>query len=208
MQSVLNIVENLRKTEIREVIEGRMKEFANFENATSEEIYSEMCFCFLTANYSAAGGLRIQKEIGSGFWKLSLEDLSKELIRLGHRFPNARANYIYESRELKDKIKKILSDLGDDIQRREWIVKNVKGIGMKEASHFLRNIGYSNVAIIDKHIINLMVEEGLMERPKTLTPKKYIEAENILKKLSEKTGFNLGELDLYLWYHKTGKVLK
>ena len=79
---------------------------------------------------------------------------------------------------------------------------------MKEASHFLRNVGYFDLAIIDKHIINLLVAENLIERPKSLSAKKYVEIENILRDLARETGTTLGELDLYLWYEQTGKVLK
>ncbi|HOW37251.1 MAG TPA: N-glycosylase, partial [Candidatus Pacearchaeota archaeon] len=77
-------------------------------------------------------------------------------------------------------------------------------------SHFLRNIGYKNVAIIDFHIVDLLVRENLIEQPKSksLTPKKYLEIENILRKIAEKTKTSLGELDLYLWYKETGTVLK
>ena len=79
---------------------------------------------------------------------------------------------------------------------------------MKEASHFLRNIGFSNYAIIDFHIIDLLVKEKLITRPKTLTPKRYLEIESILETLAKKTKLSLGELDLYLWYMETGKILK
>jgi len=74
----------------------------------------------------------------------------------------------------------------------------------------LRNIGYKNLAIIDFHIIDLLVRYGLIEKPrnKSLTPKRYLEIENALKKISKKTGLHLGELDLYLWYLETGKILK
>lgn len=79
---------------------------------------------------------------------------------------------------------------------------------MKEASHFLRNIGYKNLAIIDFHILDLLEEYKLIEKPKTLSPKNYIEIENVLRELAQKTNTKLGELDLYLWYKETGKILK
>jgi N-glycosylase/DNA lyase len=91
---------------------------------------------------------------------------------------------------------------------REWLVNNVKGLGMKESSHFLRNIGYKDLAIIDFHIVDLLEREKLIERPKTITPKKYLEIEQILAELGKKTNLNLAELDLYLWYLETGKILK
>ena len=79
---------------------------------------------------------------------------------------------------------------------------------MKESSHFLRNIGFFDVAIIDFHIVDLLVKIGLIQKPKSLTKAKYLEIEAILKELSEKVSLTLGELDLFLWYLETGKVLK
>jgi N-glycosylase/DNA lyase len=164
----------------------------------------------MTANFSATGGIKIQKEIDDGFLHLNEENLSQKLSELGHRFPNARAKYVVQSRNKKDELIKLLNEMGDEIVLREWIVKNIKGLGMKESSHFLRNIGFKNLAIIDFHIIDLLANHGLIEKPKnkSLTPKKYIEIENVLHEISKKSGLSLGELDLYLWYLETGKILK
>jgi len=35
----------------------------------------------------------------------------------------------------------------------EWLVKNLTGLGYKEAGHFLRNIGSGKIAILDRHIL-------------------------------------------------------
>ena len=89
------------------------------------------------------------------------------------------------------------------------IVENIKGIGFKEASHFLRNTGHNNVAILDKHVQNIMLENNLIcELPKTMNPKNYVALESLLGSLAKKLGLNQSELDLYLWFLKTGKVLK
>jgi N-glycosylase/DNA lyase len=105
-------------------------------------------------------------------------------------------------------LKDVIVSFGDEAQLREWLVKNVKGIGFKEASHFLRNIGYSNLAILDFHIINVLVKHRLVEKPKTLTKKHYLEIEMLLRDIAEKASLTLAELDLFLWYMETGKILK
>ena len=106
-------------------------------------------------------------------------------------------------------IKDIIQKIKDERTAREWLVNNVKGLGYKEASHFLRNVGYNNVAILDRHILNLMVENKLLkEKPKTLNKKLYLDIENKLELLAKKLGLNLAELDFYMWYLKTGEVLK
>lgn len=209
MKNLIKLVNDLKNSEIKEIVKNRMKEFSYFRNkGTSEGVFLELCFCFMTANFQAKKSWEIQKILGSKFWTLSEADLQQELKRLGHRFWPQRGTRIFEVRYLKDSIKDELRKHKNELEMRGWIVKNLKGLGMKEASHFLRNIGYTDLAIIDKHIINLLVGEELVERPKTLTSKKYIEIENILRKLAKETGTSLGELDLYLWYEQTGKVLK
>jgi N-glycosylase/DNA lyase len=91
--------------------------------------------------------------------------------------------------------------------KREWLVEHIKGLGYKEASHFLRNVGLFDYAIIDKHILNVLREADLI-KAKTMNKKNYLRAEDILKKIAKELRMSLGELDLYLWYMKTGEVLK
>ena len=210
MADIFEDIEGLRNSEIRKVIDSRMEEFKSFREKENGELFNELCFCLLTANFSASGGIKIQNALGNGFYELEEGELAARLAELGHRFPNMRAKFIVEARKHRESIRRVLDSFEDDAGRRDWFAENVKGLGMKEASHFLRNIGYRNVAIIDFHIIDLLVRRGIIERPKSksLTKKKYLEIENELKKISEKTGIELGELDLYLWYRETGKVLK
>jgi len=96
-----------------------------------------MCFCLLTANFNAEKSINIQNKIGKYFCTDSKEELSKKLKVHGHRFPNTRAGYIKESIKIKDKLKDVVK-FHDKNSLREWMVKNVKGLGYKEASHFLR----------------------------------------------------------------------
>jgi N-glycosylase/DNA lyase len=161
----------------------------------------------LTANFNAEKTINIQNTLGNCFLTDSKEQLTIKLKKYGHRFPNTRADYIENSKKYKESLNKIILS-NDKNKIREWIVNNFKGLGYKEASHFLRNIGHDDYAIIDFHIIDLLVEYNLIKKPKTLTKKKYIEIENILKKIAKKTNLSLSELDLYLWYLETGKILK
>ncbi len=139
--------------------------------------------------------------------RMTEKQIAKKLKDLGHRFPNTRAKYIVEARKRKNLIRKILNQKNEQ-EIREWLVKNIKGIGYKEASHFLRNMGFENVGIIDFHIIDLLTKFGLIKKPKTLGKKKYLELEKLLEDLSEKLNISLARLDLYLWYIETGKILK
>ena len=218
MQPLIKIIENLKNSEIKKIIDSRTKEFSELGKKPINEIFKEMCFCLLTANFSAQGGIKIQKEINNGFLTLSETELAKKLSELGHRFPNARAKYIFLARQKINDLRKILENERDELKVREWLVKNIKRLGMKEASHFLRNIGHKNLAIIDFHIIDLLVKNNLIDHggdssgkkpsSKSLNMKKYLEIENLLKQIAKKTNLNLGKLDLYLWHQETRKILK
>jgi N-glycosylase/DNA lyase len=207
MQELINKIEELKKSEINIRINERLKEFKNINKESNEEIFSELCFCLLTANFNAEKTIKIQNEIGECFLSDNQKELEEKLKNYGHRFPNKRAEYICKARNCKDKLNEVVS-FHDKKALREWIINNVKGLGYKETSHFLRNVGFDDYAIIDFHIIDLLVKYNLIKRPKTVTKNKYLEIEKILKKIAEKTNLTLAELDLYLWYMETGKILK
>ncbi len=207
MKNLIDKIENLKNSEIGNLVNQRINEFKNINRESNEELFQEMCFCILTANYNAEKSIKIQNEIQECFSTDTMDELSKKLKYYGHRFPNTRAKYISESLKCKDKLKDIVQ-FHDKQSLRNWIVNNVKGLGYKEASHFLRNIGFDDYAIIDFHIIDILYDNKLIQKPKTITKNKYLEIENLLKKLAKKTNLTLGELDLYLWYIETGKILK
>jgi N-glycosylase/DNA lyase len=184
-----------------------VKEFRSFNKKSNNALFKELCFCILTANFTAERGINIQNKIGNGFLTLTEKQLAKKLKKLGHRFPNTRAKYIVEARKHKNNLSKLIKTKSE-YELREWLAENVKGLGYKEASHFLRNIGFNNVAIADFHIVDVLAGNNLIEKPKAMTKKKYLEAEEMLKKIASRCNLCLSELDLYLWYIETGKVLK
>ena len=206
---LLSEISRLQNNGVSEQVLGRYNDFKSFARRSEEEWFSELCFCLLTANSSALSGIKVQSALGfEGFYNLPEKKLSSELKNLGYRFYNSRAEFIAEARKhfgLKEK----LSGFADDRLARGFLVETVKGLGFKEASHFLRNTGHDNVAILDRHILRLMREHSLIkEMPKTLNEKTYLAAESELDKFAVKAGLNHSLLDLYLWYMKTGKVLK
>ncbi|MHA2281459.1 MAG: N-glycosylase/DNA lyase [Promethearchaeota archaeon] len=208
MQDLLDCIDNLKKSKINHLIKNRIKEFREIGNESQDTIFRELCFCIMTANCSAEKCIEVQAKIGNGFQCFDEKELSKKLKKYGYRFPNIRAEYIVKAREYQEELIKNLSVNENIEELREWIVKNIKGIGYKEASHFLRNIGHTGYAIIDFHIIDLLTKFDVIAKPKTLTKRRYLEIEGILGKIAEELKLNLGELDLFLWYMETGKVLK
>lgn len=211
MQQVLRCLDGVKSDALKSDVDRRLAQFAALGRKSSEDIFKELCFCLMTANFTAERGWKIQKSIGNGFLTLSEKQLAARLKKEGHRFPNTRAKYISEAQKHAKTLKKTIKGFersGDAAGMRDWLVKNIKGLGYKEASHFLRNIGYLDYAIIDFHIVDFLVKHDRTERPKTITPKAYLMFEDRLRRVADASGMSLGELDLYLWYCETGKVLK
>jgi len=198
----------LKESSIRKTIDRRIKEFRSCRKMPDDAIFSELCFCITTANCSAETCIKLQQELAEEYNSLPEDMLSARLMELGYRFPNKRAMYITNARTHKEKICSMIRSDAEGENIREWLAGNVAGIGYKEASHFLRNVGYDDLAIIDFHIIDILSKYGIIDKPKTLSKKKYLEIEHALRDLAKQTGLTLPELDLYLWYMETGKVLK
>lgn len=201
-----------RNPRVRKMVEDRMDEFRCVHEMDSQKWYEELVYCLLTAYSSASMGQRcVDALLGGGLMEGGVEDVRGCLVEEGHRFANRRAEYIYDTRELAPRIKGVIQGFDDPMDARQWLVENVKGLGWKEASHYLRNVGYFGLAIIDRHILSNMVEHGLImeeESRKGLTKRRYHAYEGVLEKVALRLGMAPGELDLYLWYRKTGKVLK
>jgi N-glycosylase/DNA lyase len=198
--SLISKIEDLRNSHLSETINQRLEEFK------SNDWFSELCFCLLTANSKAKTAISIQEELGTeGFLNSSFEEVRDCILRNKHRFHNNKARFILEARKFAN-IKELLSGK-NDFEARKFLVENIKGLGLKESSHFLRNVGFENVAILDRHILNLMVDHSLINNIK-LNKKNYLDYESKLKELANTLNINLSELDLYLWYLKTGEVLK
>jgi N-glycosylase/DNA lyase len=204
----MNLEEEINKLKgkIEENVENILKSFEVNKNLSKEEKFIELCFCILVANFSMQKAFEIWKEIGINFLKLSKEEISKKLKELGYRFYNKRAEYIIEARGKIDKLEEILKS-EDEFKIREELVKNFKGIGWKESSHFLRNLGYKNFAILDRHVLKTLKDFGIIkEIPKTLNKKIYLEIESKLKEIAEKLNMSLAELDFYLFYISSMKL--
>lgn len=207
MNQLFQKIQSLKNSSVSTQVNKRIEEFKKINKNSSDELFKEMCFCILTANFSAERSMLIHNQLSKCFLTDSQETLAIKLKNSGYRFPNTRAGYITESTKCKETLQTIILSFKEE-ERREWLVKNVKGLGLKEASHFLRNIGFDDYAIIDFHILELLERYKFIKQPKTLTRKKYMEIEKILQTIATQTNLTLAELDLYLWYMETGKIFK
>ncbi|UCE34219.1 MAG: N-glycosylase/DNA lyase [Deltaproteobacteria bacterium] len=195
---------------------SRLDEFKEMWQAgTEEQIFCELVFCILTP--MARGAMcskAVENMTRSGIlFKGNCAEIAKELT--GARFINKKAAYIVEAR---DKIlhgnpvslRSILGKINDGYQAREWLVRHVKGIGYKEAGHFLRNIGFNqDLAILDRHILKNLKKLAVIDSfPDSLSRRQYLTIEVKMQEFSEAVHIPMSHLDFVLWYKETGEILK
>ncbi|WP_308575369.1 N-glycosylase/DNA lyase [uncultured Fusobacterium sp.] len=198
-------------------IEKRLREFKEiWEKGSNEDIHAELSFCILTPQSKAVNAwkaITTLRENGLLF-NGSAEDIVEYLNIV--RFKNNKAKYLVALREQmqNEKGEIITKDFFNSItnvkEKREWIVKNIKGMAYKEAGHFLRNVGFGKeIAILDRHILkNLVKLEVIEDVPKSLTPKLYLEIEEKMKAYCKFISIPMDSLDLLLWYKEAGEIFK
>ena len=174
-----------------------------------------MAFCILTPQSKARNAWQAITNLVEN--DLLYTGTSEEMVEYLNivRFKNNNSRYLVGLRELmtvdgKLQPKAILSNLGDVFEKRDWILKNIKGMGLKEANHVLRNLGFGeNIAILDRHILRNLAELNVInEVPKSITEKKYYEIEEKMREYSKFSGIEMDRLDLVLWYKEAGEVFK
>ena len=199
----------------KSAIEGRIADFERVLEKDDAEVFAELCFCICTPQSKARSCDRAVRRLMETGVLLSgnEEEICAELREA--RFCENKARYMVTAREQFSRdgniqIKERLSGHLDPEGLREWLVKEVKGLGYKEASHFLRNVGLGlDLAILDRHILKNMRLAGVIDEvPASMTRKRYLEIERRLRAFSEELGIPLGHMDLLLWSQETGEIFK
>jgi N-glycosylase/DNA lyase len=194
----------------------RLEEFGEvLRSGTDLRLWEEMVYCFFTGGCSAKMGLKSVEAVRPHLLDGSHETVMNALVGV-HRYPRARARYVVTSREfLKEhcgmRLRTKLLSFEDPLERRDWLVseKGIKGLGYKEASHYLRNIGFRGYAILDKHVLRCMAELKLIGDPKPPNSRNaYLSLEKTLKRFADTINIDFDEMDLVLWSMKTGEILK
>ena len=207
-ESILERVRQLVSSPFAQDVNRRADEFIAFKAASKESIFGELCFCLLTANTSAEMGVRTQQAIGTdGFINLDQAALRNALRNAKYRFYNLRSEFIVQSRWIIDELPALINS-SDPFSSREFLIENIKGIGYKEASHFLRNVGVFNFAILDKHILRMLLSEKPDLNIKVASRKNYLATEQVILQMAEDMGLQPGILDLFMWKIATGKLIK
>lgn len=209
IRSIFDLRYKQQYDRIKPVIQERLQEF---QNLSPEQVFYELCYCLCTPQSKAEAALQVQMKLYQlDFLNRDIDPLP--LLRNPHhyiRFHNQKSQRLLKVKKQWGAIASILWKEQDPQVLRSTLVKSIKGMGWKEASHFLRNIGYSSIAVLDRHILYFLKNEfaAIPQQIEPTSRKKYEEIEKIFIAIADSIGLEVPALDLFLWYLKTGKVLK
>ena len=199
----------------RRQIKKRLAEFEDLRNAKDEDIFSELCFCILTPQTKAVYCDRAVRDLDrSGLLFKGNKDVISKRLKGLVRFHNNKAAYLVAAKKFfrngKNLNIKSSLDANNTPRTRDWLVRNIKGLGYKEASHFLRNIGLGkDIAIIDRHVLeNLKRYKVIHKIPASISKKTYLDIEDKMKKFCHRIKIPIEELDLLFWSNQTGFIFK
>lgn len=175
--------------------EGLEKVFKDFGRKKSdEEIFYDLCFCVLTPQTTFKSVTKvINNLIDLDFYSKDYDEKFLREIVKPARFYRNKTRYLFAIKKELERILWFLESDREDILKRDFLVKHVKGLGMKTASHFLRNLGNTDLAIIDTHIIKFMV----CSLPKNR--KEYLKIEKKFQERAEELDLTPAELDALVW---------
>lgn len=174
--------------------------------------FYELCYCLMTPQSSALQCDKVCRELEHrNFFAQPFDPTS--LLRSfdgGYvRFHNVKARRLLRARDEHPQVLATVLSEASDREVRNTLAREVHGIGMKEASHFLRNIGRTQVTIIDRHILRNMVRLGAIDNDTPpSSPRRYLALEQLFDGIAEELAMPVDELDLLLWRRETGFILK
>jgi N-glycosylase/DNA lyase len=125
------------------------------------------------------------------------------------RFHHTKARRLVEFQSQIAQVVQYLRAGHSPLEEREYLRGCVKGLGLKESSHALRNIGRRGLAILDRHILRNLVRCGAIKKiPTTLTETRYGEVERAFANFAHEIGEEIDVLDLFFWAREAGAIFK
>jgi N-glycosylase/DNA lyase len=188
------------------------KRLEEFVQVPVSEYFYELAYCILTPATRAKNAEgAVQSLRQACFFELG-SDPVEHLKNKKHciRFHNQKSERLLRMLKSYNSILDIVMNQNlVNEEKRKLLFETVNGLGMKESSHFLRNIGVRDLAILDRHILKHLHRLGVIkEIPTSLTKKRYIEIEKKWKHYAKRVNVSIDELDLLFWSMETGEIRK
>lgn len=184
---------------------------ADFKAVNRGEYFYELCYCICTPQSKASAATQVQRKLMDLDFFNTKFDPTEILLDKTHyiRFHNQKAKRLLEAIDLFPIVTQILKESAPTKSKRLQLNSIIKGMGMKECSHYLRNIGEEGLAILDRHILKHLVIAGIYhEVPNISSINNYLKVEEQFLSFADSVQIPIDELDLLFWSFENGSILK
>lgn len=153
----------------------------------------------------SSGYDKYERDVISALWGTA-EPPRNSSSQSRYPFPKLRAKQIRAAAEKlcaqSVTIRSLLESAGDVRETRRRLVSDLSGLGPKQASLFLRNIGYAtHIAVLDIHVLTYMNWIGLIPAPlKSIrTMQQYETLESTFVEHASSVGYPPSSFDIAVW---------
>ena len=188
------------------------KRLSDFKKIEKGEWFYEACYCILTPQSKAIHAdivcsiLKKEDFFLNGFDTVSILGNPEHYIRFHHqKSKNLQSlrNHFSEIESIIDTHKELPFDL------RDILCSRIKGFGLKESAHFMRNIGIFGPTILDRHILKHLAACNVIEQGTIIkNSKHYLHIEQLWLLYCSQIHIPMEEMDLLFWSIETGIILK
>jgi N-glycosylase/DNA lyase len=223
------IISRLDRIKAKEVLQ-------RFHNdKTPKEVFYDLCFCICAPQTTFKSNLLVNKSLKDFRYyeqQIPEKDTARYFNWFGElcvivkpaRFYHNKTRFLIELKRkfrfIYDYISYAKAFKAPSVLLRNWIVENIKGLGMKAASHFLRNQGYEDLAVIDIHILKYFDENWInlhtlgkyniskearwvIVSKEGMTKKIYLELESVFRDIAKDYKLTVAELDAIIWKQRS-----
>lgn len=205
-------------------VSGSARRVRDWNLRTEEELLHEACVCMFSSQMvfevaeAAAGRIKdrgllratrandYEQRLALALYEPLTVERAGKIRQVRPRFRNRMASLLATTvntmHEQGQSLRGLLFSAGSAREARELLVKQVWGFGPKQASLFLRRVGYcAELAVLDTHILDyLRVARGIDPKPSALSRLSgYERIEAEFQRVAEEFGHPVGCVDLAMW---------
>jgi len=190
-------------------IENRLQDFLSVQE---KDWFYEACYCILTPQSKAVHAESVVKKlIDMNFEFNDLDPMP--LLRDPEHYIRFHNQKTINLQLLKENFPEIRSLIQENQQKplmlRDILTAKIRGFGMKESAHFMRNIGIFGPTILDRHILKHLLACGVKSGKNPPTNKSmYLRIEKAWLKYCKEVQIEMESMDLLFWSMETGFILK
>lgn len=212
MQKIKNVFPEPYATNFENLyveIEARLQDFRNIDE---KDWFYEACYCILTPQSKAVHAELVVKKLMSMDFEHQDIDPMPLLRDPEHyiRFHNQKSINLQLLKEHFPEISSMIRDYRDQpLILRDKLTQKIRGFGMKESAHFMRNIGIFGPTILDRHILKHLTACGIKSAKKAPTNRtSYLRIEKAWLRYCKEVEIEMEAMDLLFWSMETGFILK